>query len=83
MLNLQELIIDDFVIALKDGYTRACHESKNDGLGDSIAYTGRLALENIANCDMLYHNVDHTIMVTITGQQILRGRHISEGNVTG
>ncbi len=32
---------------------------------------------------MLYHNVEHTIMVTITGQQILRGRHISEGNVTG
>jgi len=32
---------------------------------------------------MLYHNVEHTIMVTIAGQQILRGRHISEGNLTG
>jgi hypothetical protein len=37
MLDLQELIIHNFVIALKVGYTRACHESKNDGLGDLIA----------------------------------------------
>ena len=37
MLDLQELIIHNFVIALKVGYTRAYHESKNDVLGDLIA----------------------------------------------
>ena len=30
----------------------------------------------IANSDALYHDVDHTMMVTLVGQEILRGRHI-------
>ncbi len=29
-----------------------------------------------------YHDVNHTIMVTLVGQEILRGRHISVGGVT-
>ena len=37
------------------------------------------SLENIANGDMLYHNVDHTIMVTSVGQEIIRGKHLFEG----
>ena len=28
---------------------------------------------------MLYHNVDHTIMVTSVGMQIIRGKHLYEG----
>lgn len=82
MLDLQDLIIENFVTELKEEYAKTYHEAKNDEHGELIAWTGRLALENIANCDMLYHNVEHTIMVTMAGQQILRGRHISEGNVT-
>ena len=42
----------------------------------------RLALENIATSDAAYHDVNHTIMVTLVGQEILRGRHISVGGVT-
>jgi hypothetical protein len=38
-----------------------------------------ISLENIANGDMLYHNVDHTIMVTSVGQEIIRGKHLFEG----
>ena len=41
------------------------------------AYLGgaaRLVLERIGNSDALYHNVEHTMMVTLVGQQILRGR---------
>jgi hypothetical protein len=41
-----------------------------------------MALENIANCDALYHNVEHTMLVTLVGQEILRGKHIREGGVT-
>jgi len=47
-----------------------------------IGFVARLALENIANSDAAYHDVNHTIMVTLVGQEILRGRHISEGGVT-
>ncbi len=45
------------------------------------AYLGgaaRLVLERIGNSDALYHDVEHTMMVTLVGQQILRGRLLSE-----
>jgi hypothetical protein len=47
-----------------------------------IEWTGRLALENIANSDNLYHDIEHTILVTLVGQNILKGKHLSEGGVT-
>ena len=39
-------------------------------------------MENIANSDAPYHNAEHTMMVTLVGQEILRGKHIREGGVT-
>lgn len=38
----------------------------------------RLVLERLANTDALYHNAEHTIMVTLAGQQIIRGRLLTE-----
>jgi len=81
MLNLQNLIIDHFVDSLKKEHTNT-YVLYEEEYGNIIAWAGRLALENIANSDMLYHNVEHTIMVTMAGQQILRGKHLSEGRVT-
>jgi len=49
---------------------------------DIISFVGRLALENIADSDAAYHDMNHTIMVTLVGQQILRGKHTREGGVT-
>ena len=34
----------------------------------------RLIIERISTSDALYHNVEHTILVTLVGQDILRGR---------
>ncbi len=38
----------------------------------------RLVLERIGNSNALYHDVEHTLMVTLAGQQIIRGRLLSE-----
>ena len=38
----------------------------------------RLVLERLGNTDALYHDVEHTMMVTLVGQQIIRGRLLSE-----
>jgi hypothetical protein len=38
----------------------------------------RLVLERIGNSDALYHNAEHTMMVTLVGQQIIRGRLLCE-----
>ena len=47
-----------------------------------LAWAGRMALETIVNSDALYHDVNHTIMVTQAGQAILQGKHGWEGGVT-
>lgn len=38
----------------------------------------RMVLELIANSDAPYHDVQHTMLVTLVGQEILRGRHLEE-----
>lgn len=81
MLDLQNLIIDHFVSSLRSEHSKT-YVLYEEEYGNIISWAGRLALENIANSDMLYHNVEHTIMVTTAGLQILRGKHISEGHVT-
>jgi hypothetical protein len=39
-----------------------------------VAGSARLALECIGNSDALYHNIEHTMLVTLAGHDILRGR---------
>jgi hypothetical protein len=81
MFNATELLIDTFVQQLKEGYRRTYGGWKSD-YEDIIGWVGGMALENIANSDALYHDVEHTVLVTLVGQEILRGRHIREGKVS-
>ncbi|MEM9219952.1 MAG: Npun_R2479 family HD domain-containing metalloprotein [Cyanobacteria bacterium P01_F01_bin.150] len=82
MFNATELLIDHFVHKLRDGYHRTYGGWKSN-YEDIIGWVGSMALENIANSDALYHNVEHTILVTLVGQEMLRGKHIREGGVSG
>src|SRR6201988_4952041 len=43
-------------------------------LAEIIPFAARMALEVIGNSDALYHNVEHTMLVTLAGHDILRGR---------
>ena len=81
MLNLQKLTIDLSVAELRKAYERI-YSNIDQQLGNIIVWSGRLALENIANSDALYHNVEHTVMVTLAGQAIIEGKHLLEGGVT-
>lgn len=81
MISWQELTIDMFVEQLRTVFHRTYGEIDSD-FGRIVAWCGRLALENIANSDALYHDVDHTIMVSLAGQAILEGKHLREGGVT-
>jgi len=81
MFNATEILIDAFVNQIRDGYHRSYGCLKTD-YQDIIAWAGNMALENIANSDALYHNVEHSILVTLVGQEILRGKHIREGGVS-
>jgi hypothetical protein len=81
MFNPTELVINGFVKQLEKAYRRnyGSLEASNSSI---IAWAGRMALEHFANSDALYHNMEHTIMVTLVGQEILRGKHIREGGVS-
>ncbi|NEO31872.1 MAG: metal-dependent phosphohydrolase [Symploca sp. SIO3C6] len=81
MFNATEILIDAFVQKLREGYRRTYGGLKTDN-EDIIAWAGSMAMENIANSDALYHNVEHSILVTLVGQEVLRGKHIREGGVT-
>lgn len=80
MFNATEILINAFVQKLREGYRRTYGGLKTDN-EDIIAWAGSMAMENIANSDALYHNVEHSILVTLVGQEILRGKHIREGGV--
>src|SRR5215468_8479087 len=81
MFNPTQIVIEAFVKELLVMYERiyGVLEPSYPGI---MGFVSRLALENIANSDAAYHDVNHTIMVTLVGQEILRGRHISVGGVT-
>jgi len=81
MINWQELTINMFVEELRLVYKRT-YGDVDETLGRIVTWCGRLALENIANSDALFHDIDHTIMVSLAGQTILEGKHLREGGVS-
>lgn len=81
MYKATELLIADFVQKLRYAYYRTYGRLKPD-YPDILAWVGGMALENISNSDALYHNIEHTIIVTLVGLEILRGKHLQFGGVS-
>ncbi|MBV9426341.1 MAG: metal-dependent phosphohydrolase [Bradyrhizobiaceae bacterium] len=48
--------------------------SSHARLAELIPFAARLALECIGNSDALYHNVEHTMLVTLAGHDMFKGR---------
>ncbi|CCE01697.1 HD domain-containing protein [Bradyrhizobium sp. STM 3809] len=55
-------------------YMRRRFGSSHTQLSEMLPAAARTALECIGNSDALYHNVEHTLLVTLAGHEILRGR---------
>jgi hypothetical protein len=73
MITVPELAAD----ALGDflgNYMRRRYGSSHNQLVEMVPSIARIALECIGNSDALYHNVEHTMLVTMAGHDILRGR---------
>ena len=81
MFDPTRVVIDAFVDTLKLTYQRT-YGLLEPEFPSIIAFTGRMALENIANSDAAYHDVNHTILVTDVGQEILKGKQVTEGGVS-
>ena len=81
MFNPTLIAIEAFIRELRTMYERTYGILEPDH-PTIISFAAQLALENIASSDAAYHDVNHTMMVTLVGQEILRGKHISVGGVT-
>lgn len=81
MFKASQVVIDAFTERLEDAYERNYGSLEHDYC-EILVWAGRMALERIAQTDAFYHTAEHTIMVTLVGQDILRGKHISEGGVS-
>jgi hypothetical protein len=81
MFNPTAVVIDAFVDELRKGYIGTFTTLEPDFPG-IIDYVGHMALELIANSDAPYHDLGHTICVTLVGQDVLRGKHLREGGVS-
>ena len=56
--------------------TRGRFGSSHARLGEFLPYAAKLTLECIGNSDALYHNTEHTMLVTLAGHEILMGRQM-------
>ena len=77
MFNPTSIVASAFGDYLSDLYLQYFSARKPE----HAAYLGgaaRLVLERLSNTTALYHNAEHTMMVTLVGQQIMRGRLLTE-----
>ena len=73
MITVPELAADALGKFLAN-YMRRRFGSSQTHLVEMVPSIARIALECIGNSDALYHNVEHTMLVTLAGHDILRGR---------
>ena len=81
MLSTVEVTIEAFVKELRDGYRRTWGDVEPE-TPSIISWAATTALEVISQSDALYHDLEHTIHVTLVGQELLRGQHIRNGGVS-
>jgi hypothetical protein len=73
MTTVPELAADDLSSFLSFHMGRR-FGSTHTSLIEHVASIARVALECIGNSDALYHNVEHTMLVTRVGYDIIKGR---------
>jgi hypothetical protein len=73
MITKPELSAEALGNFLASEMTRRCGSS-HPRLTELVPFAAQLALDCIANSDALYHNVDHTMLVTLAGHDIFVGR---------
>jgi hypothetical protein len=73
MITVPGLAAETLGSYLADQMTRA-FGATDARLTEFIPTAARLALECIGNSDALFHNVEHTMLVTLAGYEIMKGR---------
>ena len=73
MMNPTAVLTAVFGDHLAETYQQAFPEQKTQ-YAEFLNQTAREILEHLSNCDAPYHNSEHTMMVTLVGEQIIMGQ---------
>ena len=73
MITIPELVAQTLGSFLTSE-TRDRFGSSHARLAEFLPFAARLTLECIGNSDALYHNIEHSMLVTLAGHDILMGR---------
>jgi hypothetical protein len=73
MITLPELAVQDLGSFLSSD-AKDRFGTSHARLAELLPFAARLALDCIGNSDALYHNVEHTMLVTLAGHEIFKGR---------
>jgi hypothetical protein len=76
MFNPTAVLAAAFGEHLADTYLEY-FSGRNEEHAAYIKGGARMVLERLGNSDALYHNAEHTMMVTLVGQQIIRGQLVT------
>src|SRR3954447_13254477 len=76
MINMTPLAADPPGRPLADDFKPTFRSRIPEG-GGRLSSIGRMALECLARSDALYHNMEHTLLVTLVGLDILHGMSLS------
>ena len=77
MLNPTSLLADALGRNLAETYRRI-YGDQEPRIAAGLDEAARLVIERIASSDALYHDCQHTTLVTLCVQDILRGRRIEQ-----
>jgi hypothetical protein len=73
MITVPELAVNALEKFFRD-YMGRLFGAMGGTYNDVVPMAARFALEHIGNSDALYHNIEHTMLVTLAGHEIFRGR---------
>ena len=82
MITIPELVAQALGSFLASD-TRSRFGSSQARLAEYLPYAARLTLECIGNSDALYHNIEHSMLVTLAGHDILTGRALQRTTTAG
>ncbi len=81
MIDITALQREALVARLDELYARVWG-SRDPEIPEIVAWAAETALDPISRSDALYHDVEHTVLVTLVGAQMLVGRHTLQGGTT-
>src|SRR5580658_8780870 len=73
MITIPELVAQSLGSFLTSE-TRSRFGASHASLAEVLPFAARLTLDCIGNSDALYHNIEHSMLVTLAGHDILMGR---------